>query len=114
MEGAQPSERPTTYAVCPEHEPRLRAYHTRLQRRRTVFYGAMIVVLFSAPLPAFTDAPIALAVPLGLLGAALVALPFATPTTVRLLGIVRSILMVRLVGGVLLGAAAVFLLLALA
>lgn len=94
------------FRVHPEHEAAFRAYHERTQRYGRAFLALVVAVLVAAPI-AEVVALILGAVGVGIMtigvlvvvfGAALVALPIATPETVAWLGARRSVTVVRWCG----------------
>lgn len=104
--GAHPTER--ALAVHEEHAEALRAFvaHANRNGRRFVL-GIVGVSLVMLVVPAGVTAfggdphlvPFAVGAGTALIGAMTVAWPFATPQTVAMLGIERSVRLVRRVGG---------------
>ncbi|PAP75512.1 hypothetical protein [Rubrivirga marina] len=101
-----------TLYVLPEHEAALRAYNERVARFGKTFLRAMLGlsaallgVAVGAPLFGWPDATASAIVGLGVsgIGWLMIAFPFATPTTVRSLGIRRSIWIARGLGAVTVG-----------
>ena len=103
-------ERPIAWRVCPRHENQVRVYHERMQRDRTRFIIGVVLVILAAPMAVFFEPEVGIAMLLAMAGTVLYAFPFAAPLTVLRNGIARSMLIVRALGALLLGFAALFLL----
>ena len=108
LEGAVRGAKAKEWAVCPQHEPLLQAYLNRAKRQQSRFFTALFISMGSALAPLFTTSSFGIAAPLMLLGATLVAFPFATPLTVAKNGVAGSIKVLRLLGTILLLLGAVF------
>lgn len=85
-----------------------------MQRQKPLFLAAIALGIIAALGPAFTDSPLGIAAPLLIIGATLIAFPFATPMTVSRNGVAQSILILRIFGFSLLIFGVVFLYLGLA
>ena len=100
-----PSGRPMAKAgvhwVCPEHQEQLRDFVQRAEREQSRFLAAIGLSVAGSLLPLFLDSLIAYAVPLLLLGLALVRYPYAAPLTVTRNGIAGSIRALRVSGAIL-------------
>lgn len=111
----KPGERhaPETYRVCPAHEEEFRRFHARTARCGYRFF-ALFVLLMAA---GFVLVPFASDVTVGIflavLAVVMLVFPFATPQTVRLMGVRASVWLVRGIAAVVLAWAAYLLVRAL-
>jgi hypothetical protein len=87
--------------VCPEHHQQLKNFVERAEREQPQFLAAIAVSVAGSLLPLFLDSVMAYAVPLLLLGLALVRYPYAAPLTVSRNGIAGSIRALRVSGAIL-------------
>lgn len=96
---------PETVQVCPAHEAQLRAFRAYSERYGGWFLallGGLVLAALIAVVVEVEEKVIAWAVPT-LVGSAMVVFPFATPQTVRMLGVHVSVLTVRIGGAALFG-----------
>ncbi|WP_373048999.1 hypothetical protein [Vulgatibacter sp.] len=103
--------------VEPEHEAKLRAFVDYARRSVKAFWAllvASLVLCLGGTLLSLAWAPAIWAVPAGLLLTwMLVAYPFATPETIRAMGIRRSVILARVGAGMMFVLAVATVLLAL-
>lgn len=107
-------EKPHVYDVCPDHEPLLRNYIDRLQRRRPHTVAALGAVFASALAPLFIATSLGLAIPLFVTGTTLIVFPYAAPLTVGRGGVAGAMRTLRVFGSILLVFAVIFAWLSLA
>ncbi len=92
-----------TYWVCPAHEAEFRRFYNQAARHGNLFLGLIgLIVIAGFGLVLFESA-IGLALLLLSIGVVMLALPFATPQTVQMLGVRTSVWLVRVGGVVMLG-----------
>jgi hypothetical protein len=96
------------WAVCPQHEPLLRAFVARAERQKTRFFIAVFISMASALAPLFIESALGIAIPLLLIGITLLAFPFAAPLSVARNGVAGSVRLVRIFGALLLAFGALF------
>lgn len=90
-----PVHRPEAFAVCPAHEAEFLAFHERVFRRQYRFLAGMGVIVVAAIAAALIGEPWAAAIALVFAGTVVFVYPFATPQTVALVGVRRSIALAR-------------------
>lgn len=93
-----------THWVCPAHEEQFRRFHASVMRRGYTFLALLgLIVVASWGLVLFQSA-VGVALLLLGIGAVMLAFPFATPQTVQMLGVRRSVRLVRILGVGMVGA----------
>lgn len=99
-----------SFLVLPEHEASFRAYSDRVVRLGRTFLVGIFSLLGLTILLSLTGYLWATGIGVTLLGAWILWLPFATPETVRLVGVEKSMLVARAAGVLtaLIGVAMVF------
>ena len=106
--GLNPQEK--TFFVLPEYEHDFRRFMDRAVRYSRLFLGlvalSMIILLVGVLLSAALGGhpgPTVIGLSLWFLGVVMILLPFSTPETVRIMGIAKAVMFVRLFGGVTIG-----------
>jgi hypothetical protein len=94
--------------VCPEHEQKLRKFFNRARRYALLFIGLMVLSLISLIISGgysnrdwSENAFIASFASIGLI---IIIFPFCTPQTIAMIGVAKSIIIARIIGGIIFAA----------
>jgi hypothetical protein len=111
------NRREISYFVCPEHERKLRRFYDRVRRYNFLFLGLIAIFLFGLIAPTiYFDNHWSVILPLlsfASLGLLSILFPFCTPETIAMIGVAKSIMIVRIFGVVIFALGAIGLLLGL-
>lgn len=91
------------YFVCPEHESRLRRYHTEVDRFGGWFMALLGIFVMALVLFTMLESSVGVGLSVVFLGLVMIRFPFATPQTVQMIGVRASIWLARVGGVIILG-----------
>jgi hypothetical protein len=97
------SRREIAYFVCPEHEAGLRRFYDRVRRYALLFMALICIslaCLIGGALWRAAGGGYLFVASFASLGLVLFIFPFCTPETVEMIGVAKSILVARIIGGV--------------
>jgi hypothetical protein len=92
------------YFVCPEHETLLRKFYDRVRWQALLFLGLIAIFLLGMIIPSgYTDhywSQYVFVLSFSSIGLVLIIFPFCTPQTISMMGVAKSIIIARVIGGV--------------
>ncbi len=96
--------REISFFVCPEHEPKLRKFYDRVRRYALLFLSLIAICLIGLITSTICSdnfwAGYLFILSFASLGLVLILFPFCTPETISMVGVAKSITLVRIIGGV--------------
>lgn len=86
--------------VCPEHEQKLRKFHDRARRYGLLFIGLAVLSLISLIISGGYSSENGFIASIAFMGLILIIFPFCTPQTISMVGVAKSIIIARILGGI--------------
>jgi hypothetical protein len=116
--GFGPNLQETTYFVCLEHEQKFRKFYDRVRRYALLFIGLSAISLLGLIVSALLANNnylfgYLLIASFAFIGLVFIIFPFATPETIEMVGVAKSIRLVRIIGTVIFAIGATVLVLVL-
>jgi hypothetical protein len=89
-----------SYFVCPEHEQKLRKFFDRVRRFGLLFIGLTVLSVYSLIISGGYSSKNLFIATFASIGLILTIFPFCTPQTIAMIGVAKSIIIARILGGI--------------
>ena len=89
-----------SYFVCPEHEQKFRKFFDRARRYALPFIGLMVLSMISMIIAGGYSAMNVFIASFASIGLIIIIFPFCTPQTIAMVGVAKSIIIGRILGGI--------------
>lgn len=92
--------REISYFVCPEHEQKFRKFYDYARRYGPLFIGLVVLSLISFIISASYEHFNLSMASFASMGLIMIIFPFCTPQTIAMVGVAKSIIIARIIGGI--------------
>ena len=86
--------------VCSEHEQKFRKFFDRAKRYALPFIGLMVLSMISMIIAGGYSAMNVFIASFASIGLIIIIFPFCTPQTINMIGVAKSIIIARIIGGI--------------
>ena len=105
LSSSNPLEKP--YFVCPEHEQKLRKFYNYAKRYAPAFIGLLALSLVSLIIAGGYSSKNLFIASFASMGLIIIIFPFCTPQTITMVGVAKSIIIARILGGIIFASGAI-------